>query len=362
MTERGDGGLGTRGAQVVLPCAEFEATLAFFTERLGFRVESIFPADQPTTAVIAAHGLRLRLQRDARGAPGLLRIECAQLPGDGTEWTAPNGTVVQLVAADPPLVLPRLRPEFVHTRNDGEAVWKVGRAGMRYRDLVPSRLGGALVASHIQIPDGGEVPDYVHFHRVRFQFIYCARGWVRVVYEDQGPPFVLESGDCVLQPPGIRHRVLECSPGLEVIEVGSPAEHETHADGELDLPTAVLRPERDFGGQRFVRHEARTAVWGPAYPSGGAARDTGISAATHAAVGVRVVRLDPAERAAAATRPGELVLLYVLAGSPVLLRAEHGPDSLSPGDCAVIPPGTPYALEGTGGSAEWLEVAFGEST
>jgi quercetin dioxygenase-like cupin family protein len=39
--------------------------------------------------------------------------------------------------------------------------------------------------------------------------IYCHRGWVRVVYEDQGEPFVMHPGDCVLQPPGIRHRVLE---------------------------------------------------------------------------------------------------------------------------------------------------------
>src|SRR6185295_4908728 len=94
------------------------------------------------------------------------------------------------------------------------------------------------------------VPDYVHYHRVRFQMIYCAKGWVRVVYEDQGPPFVLREGDSVLQPPGIRHRVLESSP-----------DHETFADHELELPTASLCPERDFGGQRFVRHEAARAAW-----------------------------------------------------------------------------------------------------
>ena len=84
---------------------------------------------------------------------------------------------------------------------------------MRYRDLVPGRLGGRYIASHIEIPDGGTVPDYVHFHDVVFQMIFCAAGWVRVVYEDQGEPFVLHAGDCVLQPPLIRHRVLEASPG-----------------------------------------------------------------------------------------------------------------------------------------------------
>jgi quercetin dioxygenase-like cupin family protein len=102
-----------------------------------------------------------------------------------------------------------------------------GRAGMEYRDLIPDRLGGRVVASHIRITRGGEVPDYVHYHKIQFQMIYCKSGWVRVVYEDQGPAFVLEAGDCVLQPPEIRHRVLESSASAEVIEVSSPAEHET---------------------------------------------------------------------------------------------------------------------------------------
>src|SRR3546814_7577110 len=104
---------------------------------------------------------------------------------------------------------------------------------MHYRDLIPGRLGGRFIASHIRIPDGGEVADYVHYHRVRFQMIFCKTGWVRVVYEDQGPPFVLHAGDCVLQPPQIRHRVLEASAGLEVVELGCPAVHETCADHGL---------------------------------------------------------------------------------------------------------------------------------
>ena len=41
------------------------------------------------------------------------------------------------------------------------------------------------MASHIRIEKGGPVPDYVHFHRVRFQCIFCYRGRVRVVYEGQ---------------------------------------------------------------------------------------------------------------------------------------------------------------------------------
>ena len=37
---------------------------------------------------------------------------------------------------------------------------------MLYRDLIPSRLGGRYIASHITIAEGGPVADWVHFHRI----------------------------------------------------------------------------------------------------------------------------------------------------------------------------------------------------
>lgn len=169
------------------------------------------------------------------------------------------------------------------------ARWEVGRAEMLYRDLVPGRAGGRLIASHIRIPAGGPVPDYVHFHTVAFQIIYCWRGWVEVVYQDQGPPFRLAAGDAVLQPPGIRHQVLACSPGLEVVEVASPAEHSTAADPALALPTAALRPDRMFAGQRFHHHRAAAAAWQRSGPL--EERDLGMAAASGGAVSARVARV-----------------------------------------------------------------------
>jgi quercetin dioxygenase-like cupin family protein len=213
-----------------------------------------------------------------------------------------------------------------------EARWEVGRAEMLYRDLIPDREGGRIIASHIRIPRGGEVPDYVHFHRVRFQLIYCWRGWVRVVYQDQGPPFVLEPGDCVLQPPAIRHRVLECSPGLEVIEVASPAHHETSADPDLALPTASLRPERDFDGQRFARHQAARASW--RRRSGVEVRDLGIAGATGGLVSAEVVRVTAAQ---AELRRERSAFAFVLegdrAGDAFIIAAgeERAPAGLDPG-------------------------------
>src|SRR4051794_6765918 len=197
-------------AQVIVPCSDLQDSLDFFVERLGFRVDLIFPADSPSTAVISGHGIALRLERSKAALP-VLRLLCdfSSLPkGTPRELVAPNGMKTELVETNPPIEVPEGRQEFVISRLGGSDAWGGGRAGMNYRDLIPTRSGGRFVASHIKIPAGGEVPDYVHYHRVRFQMIFCKAGWVRVVYEDQGPPFVMQAGDCVLQPPEIPHRVL----------------------------------------------------------------------------------------------------------------------------------------------------------
>jgi len=228
---------------------------------------------------------------------------------------------------------------------------------MEYRDLIPGRLGGRFIASHIRIPDGGETPDYVHYHKVHFQMIYCKAGWVRTVYEDQGPPFLLEAGDCVLQPPEIRHRVLESSPGLEVIEIGCPAVHETWADHELKLPTSNVLPDRLFGEQRFVRHHAKAAQWKPARFKGLETRDTGIAAATDGLAGARVLRAKSAIKSIAEGHAGDFLFWFVLRGELGLESHAHGNNQLQAGDCCVIPAGSGYTLRADAG-LELLEVSL----
>jgi quercetin dioxygenase-like cupin family protein len=344
-----DDGIDVQAAEVVLPCAELEPSLTFFTE-LGFRVDAISPADDPSSASISGHGLRLRLERGGGGAPGVLRLLCRGRASG--RLVAPNGTRVELVDADPPVILPELAPSFSLTRMSSS--WVTGRAGMRYRDLLPDRQGGRFIASHIHIPDGGPVPDYVHFHAIRFQMIYCRAGWVRVVYEDQGPPFLLEAGDAVLQPPRIRHRVLDCSPGLEVIEIGSPARHDTFADHDLALPTEARRA-RDFDGQRFVRHRAAAASWQEA--GGLEVRDLGIAAATAGLAGARVTR--GRDRAATLrSHAGELHLTFVLRGDLVLERGGGERDRLAAGDSFAVPAGMPRRIADGSDDLELLEVAL----
>lgn len=349
-----------RAAQVVLPCTELEPTLDFFTDRLGFRVAAIYPADSPSTVVVSGYGLRVQLQKNGGGEPGSIRLLCsdpAAVAGGETELTAPNGTRIELVDADPPLVVPPVQPELVVSKHR-EAKWGVGRAGMRYRDLIPGRLGGSFIASHIQIPGGGPVPDYVHFHKIRFQMIYNYKGWVRLVYEDQGPEFVMKAGDCVLQPPKIRHRVLECSDGFEVVEIGCPAEHETFGDLEMTLPTGVTNPERDFGGQRFVWHRAGEASWHPWRIEGFEHRDIGIADATDGLATATVARVSGTPTAKSVQHDAELLFLFVLEGTFTLRSEGHEDHRLEARDSVVIPSGMPHAFADASRDLELLEVAL----
>ena len=352
-------------AEIVLPAPDLDATMKFFAERLGFRLDAIFPADDPATALMSGHGLRLRLERAGAGAPGALRLlarDPAALArafgGGASAVTAPNGTRIEFAAEDPPLALPPERPSFVMAKMGGGASWGLGRAGMLYRDLIPDRQNGRFIASHIRIPEGGPVPDYVHYHKIRFQMIYCYRGWVRLVYEDQGPPFVMRAGDCVLQPPQIRHRVLESSPGLEVIEIGCPAEHMTCVDHVLPLPNGTLDPAHDFGGQRFVHHVAAKAEWRPWRLAGFTARDTGIGAATGGLAGVKVARVSGAPTGETVRHAGEFLFLFVLEGTTTLAAEGKDEHRLGAGDAVTLPRGLAHRLSDCSGDLELLEVAL----
>ena len=349
--------VGVQSAEVVLTCGELEETVAFFTDRLGFRLDTIMPADDPDLAVLSGHGLRLRLVRGRDGTPAELRLTCDD--PDAGRLVAPNGTVVQLAEAVRPLAVPALAPVFELTRASPGDPAVPGRAGMRYRDLLPNRQGGRFIASHIAIPDGGPVPDYVHHHDIRVQIIYCHRGWVRVVYEDQGPPFVLEAGDCVLQPPGIRHRVLESSAGLEVIEVTCPAAHPTHTDHDMSLPTPAVRPDRAFDGQYFVHHRRRDATWSPWRSGDFLAGETRIGPATSGLAGVRVVR---ATRGGAATgwcrHDAELAFWFVTGGAATLELDGRAAEPLGPGDSVAVPPWLDHALTCCSDDLELLEVTL----
>lgn len=349
----------TRGA-MVLATQDLVADMGFFTKTLGMKLDVIFPADDPNVAVLSGHGLRLRLDRSATSNPVQLRLQTEDpqgFAGGATNLTAPNGTRVSIEPLNEPLIIPETQHAFFVRRLADQAPWVIGRAGMHYRDLIPSRLGGSIIASHIRIPDGGPVPDMVHFHKVGFQLIFCYKGWVDVVYEDQGPPIRLAAGDCFIQPPEIRHRVLEASDGIEVIEIGVPAEHITEIDHEMALPTPYLRPDREWAGQKFVHNVGGRADWGPFRISGFQCRDTTINENTKGVASVQVVRSATGD-VPWVTHDGDILFGFVMTGSMTLNGAGQQARSLSAGDAFVIPPGMPTRFADPSVDFELLEVSL----
>ena len=343
-----------------LPTQELRDDIPFFTKVLGMRLDMIYPADDPQVAVFSGHGLRLRVENGAPESPGTLRI-LTDAPDEFAEGKreliAPNGTKIEIDELNPPMQMPTTVHSFVVRRLADQAPWIIGRAGMHYRDLIPDRLGGSIIASHIRIPDGGPVPDMVHFHKVGFQLIFCINGWVDVVYEDQGPKMRLTAGDCFIQPPEIRHRVLEASDNVQVIEIGVPAEHVTEIDHEMELPTAHLRPEREWQGQRFVYNQAKDATWAPFRIPGFEARDTTIAENTKGVAGVQVVRKGQGTPDWA-RHDTDILFTFVMSGQVTLDGEGRDPYPLTEGDAFVIPPGMKTRLRDASEDIELLEVSL----
>ena len=115
-----------------------------------------------------------------------------------------------------------------------DAVYKTGLRGfMEYRDLGISDATHGKFHAHIVRLKPGEEGDHdlhttgLHQHICDFQMFYVLKGWIRFVYEGQEGERTFTAGDCVLQPAAIVHNELECSDDIEVLEIYSPAVHET---------------------------------------------------------------------------------------------------------------------------------------
>lgn len=353
-------------AEIRLSTKDVREDIAFFTKILGMRMDMIFPADNPQTAIFSGYGLRLRVEKGAKEAPATLRILCDDPDGFAKEktegarnLTAPNGTKIEIVAANPAMIQPATNHSFVVRRLADQAPWIIGRAGMHYRDLIPDRLGGSIIASHIRIPDGGPVPDMVHFHKVGFQLIFCVKGWVDVVYEDQGPQIRLMAGDCFIQPPEIRHRVLYASPDIEVLEIGVPAEHITEIDHEMTLPNPQRNPTREWNGQRFVHHKAQTATWTDFRLNGMTCRDTTIAENTRNVAGVQVVKPnDPLVKADWTSHDCDIHFSFLMSGQMTLEGEGRDPVELTAGDAFVIPPHMKTRYSELSDDFELIEVSL----
>jgi len=101
------------------------------------------------------------------------------------------------------------------------------RAFFEYRDLgIAAATAGRYHAHVIRAKQACDEGTGGHRHTLDFQLVYVLHGWADFTYEGQGE-MRLSAGDCVLQPPGIRHELTACSDDLEMLEVTAPADFAT---------------------------------------------------------------------------------------------------------------------------------------
>lgn len=348
-------------AEIILSTKDLTADMDFFG-LIGFRLDNIFPSDDPAVARMSGHGLKIRLDKGLSGpnsAINILTDNPENFDSNKNVLIAPNGTEINIIPFSYDLEIPQTQHHFEVRKLQDNDPWVIGRAGMLYRDLIPARLGGSIIASHIRIPKGGPVPDMVHYHTIGFQLIFCYKGWVKLVYEDQGPPFILNAGDCVTQPPEIRHRVLEASDNLEVIEIGVPAEHMTTIDHELKLPTKTYDPARVFKGHRFCHHELKNAKWEPWRIPGFDFRETGINKSTNGTASVQIAKVANRDIPTTQTSHDCDILFTFVTEGEMLLKAEGSSiKDLKAGDAFVIPPGLEYQMMERSQNLELLEISL----
>lgn len=338
-------------AYCVLPSIDLKADITFYTQEVGLRLQSVYPADNPVIAELIGLGVSLRLDADLAGSqPGTLLIKSE----DQQEQTqhSPSGTAIvwERIKHAAPQTFESYRTEICTLR--GSSPWVVGRAGTHTRDLIPSRLGGGIIASHIRIPNGGPVADRVHYHTTSFQLVYCVQGWITLVYEDQGQPITLKAGDCVTQPPHIRHRVMETSNGLEVIEIGMPAEHITAIDNDMQLPNERVDSHRLFDDQYFCHHSSANAHWLPHRLPGFLSCDSGTASASGNLAGAKLLKATHARQSYTTTHSADVLFSYVLSGS---VRVDK--QLLVAGDAFTVPPDDPYKIGDISSDVNILEVS-----
>jgi len=121
------------------------------------------------------------------------------------------------------------RQTFVANHLNPDAFEGGLRSYAKYRDLdIVSATGGLARAHVIKMipPCDPAVVSKRHYHDVEFQMIYVLKGWIKGEYEGAGV-VTMREGSCWLQPPRIKHSVLDYSDDCELLEIIMPADFET---------------------------------------------------------------------------------------------------------------------------------------
>ncbi len=121
------------------------------------------------------------------------------------------------------------RQTFMVSHHSPEAFETGLRRYAQYRDLGIAAATDGLARAHVikMVPpcDPAEVSKR-HYHDVEFQMVYVLKGWIKGDYEGAGV-VTMREGSCWLQPPKIKHAVLDYSDDCELLEIILPADFET---------------------------------------------------------------------------------------------------------------------------------------
>jgi len=125
---------------------------------------------------------------------------------------------------------PKRRSQIFRVSHHSEEDFEVGlRRYAKYRDLGMAKATNGMVQAHVirfVPPCRPEEVSKLHYHDVEFQMVYVLKGWVKTELEGQGP-HVMRPGSAWIQPPRIKHKVLDYSDDAEVLEIVLPADFET---------------------------------------------------------------------------------------------------------------------------------------
>ena len=127
-------------------------------------------------------------------------------------------------------VQPKRKPQIFRVSHSNEDDFELGlRAYAKYRDLGMAKATGGMVQAHVirfVPPCRPEDVSKLHYHDVEFQMVYVLKGWIKTELDGQGT-HVMRPGSAWIQPPKIKHKVLDYSDDCELLEVILPADFET---------------------------------------------------------------------------------------------------------------------------------------
>jgi mannose-6-phosphate isomerase-like protein (cupin superfamily) len=141
----------------------------------------------------------------------------------------PSASAPSRVAAAKRKAKPAPRKQIFVASHHSPGAFEAGlRRYAQYRDLGIAAATNGLARAHVikMVPpcDPAEVSKR-HYHDVEFQMVYVLKGWIKGEYD--GEVVTMREGSCWLQPPKIKHTVLDYSDDCEMLEVILPADFET---------------------------------------------------------------------------------------------------------------------------------------